>query len=129
MHLEDLDHYIEEVMKQAFGKDYLHSFPFNGSFPFANLPKKPQSEPEFFETDEYVYVKLPINEEQKKIIKIQHNQHHLYLLNYPEKKQQQKYIFPAPVRRKGTKTVFTDGILEMKFIKLKDLHYTEILPF
>ncbi|MDR9794188.1 Hsp20/alpha crystallin family protein [Aeribacillus pallidus] len=125
MNARHVEQYIQEVMKQAFGSHYTEQFPFTSPFPIMNHKEAPPS-PEFYETDEFIYIKLPMNDDLKKMIKIQHNQHHLHLMNYPEKNQQKKFVFPAPVKRKGTKAVFSDGILEIKFVKLKDHHYTEI---
>ncbi|MCY9218948.1 spore gernimation protein GerT, partial [Bacillus haynesii] len=50
----------------------------------------------------------------------------LIIENYPEKGRQEKVVLPSLVRRKGTKAIFKDGILEVMFLKNEDFNLSEI---
>ncbi|MFC0274882.1 Hsp20/alpha crystallin family protein [Metabacillus herbersteinensis] len=125
----EVEGYIQNVMKNVFGGDFSSSFPFQGDLPsHSSSGEKNQGsiKSELFETSEYVYVRLPINAEQIQSIRIQHTNSQLLLLNYPNDGKERKFMLPSTVKRKGTKAVVTNGMLEIRFIKHEDHHISEI---
>ncbi|WP_044896276.1 Hsp20/alpha crystallin family protein [Bacillus alveayuensis] len=127
MNAKDVEDYVNQVMNEVFHANFPANFPFlSPTFSSNEHKKKQEHAPDVFETNEFVYVTLPISDEQKKNIKIQHTNHHLYLLHYPNQQDQKKILLPSPVKRKGTKAYVKDGKLEIKFLKREDHQYTEI---
>lgn len=129
MNPKEVENYIQSVMKNVFGGDFTQSFPFQGELSkqvqTENSPK--QTPPELFETNEFVYVKLPISEKNVGSIKIQHTNNQLIINNESKKADQTtKYTLPSPVKRKGTKARYVDGFLEIQLIKLKEHSISEV---
>jgi len=124
MNPKEVEEYVNQVMNQIFGS----SFPFESSSISSPIIKKEEKQQhiDIFETKEYVYVTVAITEEQKRKMKIQHNSHLLYLVNYPKQNDKKKVMLPSPVKRKGTKVYIRDGKLEIKLIKLEDHQFSEI---
>ncbi|MCY9393176.1 spore gernimation protein GerT, partial [Bacillus haynesii] len=90
-------------------------------------PAADESDPiDIFETTSHVFVKIPLNKEQLNLLKIKHTSQTLIIENYPEKGRQEKVVLPSLVRRKGTKAIFKDGILEVMFLKNEDFNLSEI---
>lgn len=116
MNPKEVENYIQHVMTNVFGGDFIQGFPFQGEF-----PKKESNNnviPDIFETSDFVYVKLPTVNSDRKNIKIQHTNHQLIVMNYPKDSEQTKYMLPSPVRRKGTRARYIEDFIEIQFIKL-----------
>lgn len=128
MNPKEVENYIQSVMKNVFGEDFTQSFPFQGELTQnekrGNTAKK--SSPEIFETNDFVYVKLPVSKDDVGKIKIQHTNHQLIVHNYPNQSDQNKYLLPSPVKRKGAKARFIEGCLEIQFIRLHDHSISEV---
>lgn len=128
MNPKEVENYIQSVMKNVFGGDFSQSFPFQGEIPQNQISEdsSKQSQPDIFETNDYVYVKLPISKENVSHIKIQHTNHQLIVINYPKESKQTKYMLPSPVKRKGTSARYIEGFLEIQFLKLQDYSISEV---
>ena len=122
MNPKEVENYIQTVMKNVFGGDFSQSFPFQGEHSQNEMRGKPSEQPfpEIFETNEYVYVKLPVLQEEVGNITIQHTNTQLIVNNYPKQSEQNKYMLPSPVKRKGTKARYVEGYLEIQFLRLKE---------
>lgn len=123
---KDVEHYISQVMKSVFGPGYTAQFPFRD--PLAKeTPAADETEPiDMFETTSHVFVKIPLTRDQLNPLKIKHTSQTLIIENYPEAGRQKKVILPSLVRKKGTKAVFQDGILEVMFLKNEDFSLSEV---
>ncbi|MFD2214399.1 Hsp20/alpha crystallin family protein [Metabacillus endolithicus] len=138
MNPKDVESYIQNVMKNVFSGDFTQGFPFQGNmtgnetsgFPFQGDVSKSETQmkpqPEIFETNDFVYVKLPLSSKDNKNLKLQHTNHQLILINYPKENEQSKYMLPSPVKRKGTRARFLDDYLEIQFIRLDESNISEI---
>jgi HSP20 family protein len=128
MNPKEVENYIQSVMKNVFGGDFSQSFPFQGEIPQHEIKgnSSKQTQPEIFETNDYVYVKLPISKEDVCNIKIQHTNTQLFVNNYPEQSEQAKYILPSPVKRKGTNARYVEGYLEIQFLRQHDYRISEV---
>lgn len=124
MNPKEVENYIQQVMKNVFGGDLSQGFPFQGEFP--EKESNNERKPDIFETNDYVYVKLPLIDSEKRNIKLQHTTHQLIVMNYPKDSDQTKYMLPSPVRRKGTKARYFDNMIEIQFIKLIENSLSEI---
>lgn len=122
---KEVEQYVNQVMNQVFGT----SFPFETSSISNQFKKKDEVQLDIFETKEFVYVTVPITDEQKRKIKIQHNSHLLFLVHYPKENEKKKIMLPSPVKKKGTKIYIQEDKLEIKFLKLEDHQYSEIEIF
>jgi HSP20 family molecular chaperone IbpA len=128
MNPKEVENYIQTVMKNVFGGDFSQGFPFQGE-PSQNdnrvISSKPPK-PEIFETNDYVYVKLPVEMDDVENIKIQHTNHQLIVNNYPKQSEQNKFMLPSPVKRKGTRARYVEGYLEIQFLRLHDHTISEV---
>lgn len=124
MNPKEVENYIQNVMKNVFSGDFTQNFPFQGQITNNENHEKPK--PEIFETNDYVYVKLPLNDTDYRKIKLQHTNHQLIVTNYPKELDQSKYMLPCPVKRKGTKARYFDDFIEMQFLKLSESSISEI---
>ena len=125
MNPKEVENYIQQVMKNVFGGDLTQSgYPFQTD----DSPKETSTiqKPEIFETSDYVYVNIPINNVSKENVKLQHTTHQLYIINYPKDSEQTKFMLPSPVKRKGTRARFLEDRIEIQFIKLSEFSLSEI---
>ncbi|WP_168733955.1 spore gernimation protein GerT [Metabacillus sediminilitoris] len=115
-------------MKNVFGGDFSQGFPFQGDLQQKEVRENSskQEHPEIFETNDYVYVKLPMSKEEISSVKIQHTNNQLILTNYPKQSDNTKYMLPSPVKRKGTRARFVEGYLEIQFLKLNEYNISEV---
>ncbi|WP_299093482.1 Hsp20/alpha crystallin family protein [uncultured Metabacillus sp.] len=125
MNPKEVENYIQSVMKNVFGGDFSQQFPFQGELLQKNKNERSskQDSPEIFETNDYIYVKLPVSEEEIGKLKLQHTRHQFIVQHQSE---ETKHMLPAPVKRKGTKARYTDGFLEIQFIKLQEESISEV---
>ncbi len=126
MNPKDVENYVNDVMSQVFGESFPPQFPYAPPFEAKSREKKKNNDAEVYETNKYVFVKVPYNKNEQPKIKIQHTSHVLYLLHYPNDHEKKKIMLPSPVNRKGTKAYIHDDLLEIQFIKKDDNDYTEI---
>ncbi len=73
-----------------------------------------------------MFVKVPIGEEQLEHVRIKHTSHELWLENFPRSDHPKKVNLPCLVKRKGTKAVYKDGLLEVMFQKQQDYNMSEV---
>jgi HSP20 family molecular chaperone IbpA len=128
MNPKEVENYIQTVMKNVFGGDFSQGFPFQGE-PSQNDNRVKSSKPpkpEIFETNDYVYVKLPVEMDDVENIKIQHTNHQLIVNNYPKQSEQNKFMLPSPVKRKGTRARYVEGYLEIQFLRLHEHTISEV---
>jgi HSP20 family molecular chaperone IbpA len=125
---KEVENYIQSVMKNVFGGDFSQGFPFQGDLQQKEVrdTSSKQEHPEIFETNDYVYVKLPMSKEEISSVKIQHTNNQLILTNYPKQSDNTKYMLPSPVKRKGTRAKFVEGYLEIQFLKLNEYNISEV---
>jgi HSP20 family molecular chaperone IbpA len=121
MNPNEVEAYVNQVMESVFGNAYPAQFPFRD--PMHSESKSPAHT---FETNDHVFVKLQINENQLKEIKIKHTSHTLVIENFPKNGENHKLVLPALVKRKGTKASYNEGTLEIRFMKKEDYHLSEI---
>lgn len=115
-------------MESVFGSDYAAQFPFRDPLPQKEQPAKPDVKPDIdiFETADHVFVKVPISEEWLEQVRIKHTSHELWLENFPRADHPKKVNLPCLVKRKGTKAVYKDGLLEVMFQKQQDYNMSEV---
>ncbi|MEH6974030.1 spore gernimation protein GerT [Bacillus sp. JJ675] len=123
---KDVEHYINQVMKSVFGPGYSAQFPFRDPLAKETPAADETEQIDVFETTSHIFVKIPLTREQLNPLKIKHTSQTLIIENYPETGQHKKVILPSLVRRKGTKAVFKDGILEVMFLKNEDFNLSEV---
>ena len=125
---KEVENYIQTVMKNVFGGDSSQIFPFQGELSQQANNEKSTHQPkaEIFETNDFIYVKLPISNDEVENISIQHTNNQLIVNNYPNASEQRKYMLPSPVKRKGTKARYDEGYLEIQFIRLQEHNISEV---
>jgi HSP20 family molecular chaperone IbpA len=128
MNPKEVESYIQTVMKNVFGDNFLQNFPFQGELSKQANNEKSAHQPkaEIFETNDFIYVKLPISNDEVGNISIQHTNNQLIVNNYPNASEQNKYMLPSPVKRKGTKARYVEGFLEIQFIRLQEHNLSEV---
>lgn len=125
---KEVETYVNRVMESVFGSDYAAQFPFRDPLPKKEHPAKPDAKPDIdiFETADHVFVKVPISEGLLEQVRIKHTSHELLLENFPSSEHPQKVNLPCLVKRKGTKAVYKDGLLEVMFQKQQDYNMSEV---
>ncbi|KMY48120.1 spore gernimation protein GerT, partial [Bacillus sp. FJAT-27445] len=125
---KEVETYVNRVMESVFGSDYAAQFPFRDPLPQKEQPAKPDVKPDIdiFETADHVFVKVPISEEWLEQVRIKHTSHELWLENFPRADHPKKVNLPCLVKRKGTKAVYKDGLLEVMFQKQQDYNMSEV---
>ncbi|MGQ9002660.1 spore germination protein GerT [Bacillus subtilis] len=125
---KEVETYVNRVMESVFGSDYAAQFPFRDPLPQKEQPAKPDVQPDIdiFETADHVFVKVPISEEWLEQVRIKHTSHELWLENFPRADHPKKVNLPCLVKRKGTKAVYKDGLLEVMFQKQQDYNMSEV---
>lgn len=133
MRPDEVENYIQDVMGKVFPPG-MNKEPFQSGF--SSMNNTPQPEPphspsvlneSVFETLDYVYVIIPIKEEDSfKNMKIAHTSNQLMIKHVPTWDENHTIVLPAIVRRKGSTATYRDGKLEIRFQKSIDWQYTEI---
>ncbi len=83
--------------------------------------------PERFETHDYVFVRLPIPEDELPHLKLYHTNNRIILQGLPPNREESlTYPLPCLVKKKGAKSSYKDGILEIILFKIPDTQYSEI---
>ncbi len=84
-------------------------------------------EPAIFETHDYVFVRLPIAEEELPNLKLYHTNNRIILNGLPPHREESLTCpLPCLVKKKGAKSSYKDGILEIILFKIPDSQYSEI---
>ncbi|WP_125480934.1 Hsp20/alpha crystallin family protein [Mesobacillus subterraneus] len=94
-----------------------------------NEPQKPSNTlgAEMFETHDYVFVRIPLKDETHlKQMKLFYTTNQVIIEHLPELSDKHTLILPATVKRKGASATHRDYVLELRFPKITDLHYSEI---
>jgi len=125
MNPKDVEKYVNDVMTQVFGESFSPSMIMREDDNQVSEETKVEELPiDVIETSEYVFVKVPLSDENHPI-KIRHTHHTLHIIQSSEV-ELQKIMLPAPVRRKGTKAFIKEQTLEIQLTKMEDVDYTEI---
>jgi len=123
---EDFQQFMNEIMNQFMPKNaesLLNSFMSNMN---SSVPSIKHKE-EVFETHDYVYVKIPLNQiKDIKNMKILHTPYQCMIENYHQPEYSYKVMLPTAVAKKGAKAVVKGDLLEIRFSKKKDWQYSEI---
>ncbi|WFE12519.1 spore gernimation protein GerT [Bacillus atrophaeus] len=123
---KDVEDYVNRVMESVFGSNHAAQFPFRDPLPKKEKSMDAAPEIDIFETADHVFVKIPAAKEQIDNIKIKHTSQALFVENFHQKDQQKKVVLPSLVKRKGTKAVYKDGLLEVMFLKYDDYNLSEV---
>ena len=84
-------------------------------------------QPAIFETHDYVFVRLTIKEEELPCLKLHHTNNRVILSGLPPNTEESlTYPLPCLVKKKGAKSSYKDGILEIILFKIPDTQYSEI---
>lgn len=126
MNPNEVEKYIQHVMKSVFGGDFSQTFPFQGDLNNYTNHTPKINKHEIFETSDFIYVKIPVEETLLPLLKIQHTSSQLIIINYPAEGEQKTIMLPSPVKRKGTKAIYRGNMLEIRLIRNEDHHFSEI---
>ena len=82
---------------------------------------------EILETHDYLFVRIPITADYLPKLKVLHTSTKFIISGLPPNpEEKQTFHLPAPVKKKGSKTLYRDEILEIVLFKLNESHYSEI---
>jgi HSP20 family molecular chaperone IbpA len=104
----------------------------NQQFKSNQAPEEPSSlqsnlSVEILETHDYLFIRIPIKEDQLANLKVYHTSTKFLLSGLPpEPAEKQSFHLPAPVKKKGAKSSYRDEILEIILFKVNESHYSEI---
>ncbi|MCP6683925.1 Hsp20/alpha crystallin family protein [Bacillus nakamurai] len=126
---KDVESYVNQVMESVFGSDYAGQFPFRDPLskktePVEAAPPKPEID--LFETSDHVFAKIPVEQDELDHIRIKHTSHSLVIENSSLSEEKKEIVLPSLVKRKGTKAVYRDGIIEVMFSKQEDYNLSEV---
>lgn len=80
-----------------------------------------------FETHHYVFVRVPIKDENwLGKMRIYHSSNQIFIEHIPNDSDKHVITLPAIVRKKGSTTQVLDDILEIKLLKNTDFQFSEI---
>lgn len=80
-----------------------------------------------FETHDYVYVRIPIKDEEWiKKLRLYHTTNQLIVEHIPQQEDKHTITLPAIVKKKGASANYKDGILEVKIPKNIDMQFSQI---
>ncbi|RTR31048.1 Hsp20/alpha crystallin family protein [Robertmurraya yapensis] len=126
MRPEEVENYVSEVMGKMFPPE-MQGMNFTKGFNSSTEESSPSLSVSVFESLDYVYVMIPINNEdwlQK--MKLYYTSNQLIIEHIPEPEDKQTITLPAIVRKKGSRATYKDGTLEIKIPKNIDMQYSEI---
>lgn len=91
------------------------------------IKKNQNIKTKIFESHEDVFVQFQIkNKQDLKAGKIFYNSNQLVLKNIPDIGDEQKVLLPAIVKQRGAKTLYKNGVLQIRIPKADDIQFTEI---
>ncbi|MEC2177004.1 spore gernimation protein GerT, partial [Bacillus amyloliquefaciens] len=79
-----------------------------------------------FETSDHVFVKIPAEQDELDRIRVKHTSHSLVVENSSLAEGKKEIVLPSLVKRKGTKAVYKDGMIEVMFSKQEDYNLSEV---
>ncbi|TKC19568.1 Hsp20/alpha crystallin family protein [Robertmurraya kyonggiensis] len=126
MQPEEVQNYVNEVMGKMFPPE-MQGMNFAKGFNSSSEDSTNALSAKVFETLDYVYVMIPIDDEdwlQK--MKLYYTSNQLIIEHIPKSEDKQTITLPAIVRKKGSRATYKDGILEIKIPKNIDMQYSEI---
>lgn len=131
----EIEKYAQNMMNKMF-QQQMQNIPNAKEFLKNAHPHQPTSsesgsqgkplQPSIFETHDYVFVMLPIEEEWLNSIRLYHTSNRLIIEHVPRLDDKQTFTLPAIVKKKGTTACFKDGLLEIRLLKNSDSNYSEI---
>ncbi|XQY90255.1 hypothetical protein ACNRWW_11955 [Metabacillus sp. HB246100] len=125
MQPQEVESYIQHVMSSVFGDDFSKGFPFQGHILNPSNEDHQKVNPTIFETEDYVYVRIPKFETVEEL-KLHHTNYKLIIENFPKKHEKSEYMLPSPVKKKGAKASSGRDYIEIQFLKLKQYSTSEI---
>lgn len=129
---DEVENYVNEMMGRMFPPEMQQMNFGMGAKTQKSSPTSNKTGPnplneKVFETHDYVYVHIPIdNEKWLEEMKMYHTSNQLIIEHIPEWESKQIITLPAIVRKKGAKAAFKDRILEIKLLKNIDSQWSEI---
>lgn len=152
-HFENFNDYVKQLMtlKPNEIDDYVkkilaNHIPYNNNSnsnemkrdPSASTPKEKQPsvernrkqtplETKVFESHEDVFVQFPVKHKTDLHAgKIYYNSNQLIIKDIPNIGDKHKVLLPAIVQQRGAKTLYKNGVFQIKIPKADDLQFTEI---
>lgn len=131
----EIEKYAQDMMNKMLGQQ-MQNIPNSQEFLKNLRPHQPTSaesgsrgnplQPSIFETHDYVFVMLPIEEEWLSSMRLYHTSNRLIIEHVPKPDDKQTFTLPAIVKKKGTTACLKDGLLEIRLSKNTDMNYSEI---
>jgi HSP20 family molecular chaperone IbpA len=130
---EEINQYVQDMMGKMFGAHSSGMFNPQDLMKHAQSTQNPNPQKEsslitsVFETHDYVFVRITINnEEWLKQLRIYHTSNTMIIEHIPELTDKHTLILPAIVKKKGASARFKDGMLEVRVPKNTDMQFSEI---
>nr|WP_308435595.1 Hsp20/alpha crystallin family protein [Neobacillus kokaensis] len=129
----EIDKYVQDIIGKALPDNMRGMMNpqemFNAFQPSASQNSAPTGSlnSSAFETHDYVYVRVPIKDEEwLKKLRLYHTSNQLILEHIPEHDDKHTITLPAIVKKKGAAANYKDGILEVKIPKNVDMQFSQI---
>ncbi|MBM7703800.1 spore gernimation protein GerT [Metabacillus iocasae] len=136
MNPKDVDKYVQQVVSSALGKSFPDFMQNNEFFQQSLQKQKPFSpmeestsrlESHIFETHDECIVQVNIpDKSMMSTLKFSHTPYSFVIENRGKEPFKEEIKFPCSVSRKGTKAIYRNGTLEVKFAKYQNLPVTDI---
>lgn len=134
---DEINKYVQDLMEKmvpAGLKDMMNPFEFMHGFQSPNGTQPSTSEKRvdilrstIFETHDYVFVRIPINNETwLKEMAIYHTSNQLIVEHIPKYEDKHTITLPAIVKKKGSSANYKDGMLEVRIPKNIDMQFSQI---
>ncbi|WP_174733022.1 Hsp20/alpha crystallin family protein [Mesobacillus harenae] len=135
MNTEEFEKHIENVVSKAIPSNLKGMSDLDGIMQGFGSPTNPKKQTErpvkieasIFETHDFVYVRLTIQDEEwLKKIKIYHTSNQMIIEHIPNEEDKQVLTLPALVKKKGAVARYKEDTLEIKIPKSVDMQFSEI---
>jgi HSP20 family molecular chaperone IbpA len=138
---DEINQYVQNIMEQMgsmfhpSATHYMNPQDFMKSFhasehdqtAFSNSENKPALKYSVYETHDFIFVRIDIEQEEwLQQLKLYHTSHLLIIENIPETGAKHSIPLPALVKRKGTSAQYKEQTLEVKILKNIDMQFSEI---
>ena len=124
----DVQSFIEKVFEEAMPKNIQETM--EQTAPVKERFQQAQVHPlkaDVLETHSFIYIRIPIEDEDwLKKMKILHTSNQSIIHGVPNEDDKHVIPLPALVRKKGTTVQYKDHVLEIRFLKQVEMHYSEI---
>lgn len=132
-HSGEIEKYVHDIFNKFF-QQQMKTFSGSGDFLKKN-PRFPESTDgtsqsslniTVFETHDFIFVRIPVQEEWISRIRLFHTSTRLMIEHIPDINNKHTVNLPSAVKKKGTTAQVKEGILEIKLLKLTNNQYAEI---